>query len=276
MARDLLRRPMMRLIALSALLVVGTLAPAVARAHTKLYQPTPVNDSDANKTTAAPCGTIPAAPVVTQFTAGGDLQVSWYETVNHVGWFEVRFAQNGPADCTLTNTGSTADPSSTTTQDPIHRVCPTSLVAPIKDPNDSGIIESNPATWKKYVQTVKMPNVSCTGCIVQLIQWMGTYDTQGNPITYTPYYSCARVTTGTPTQPADMAGMPAPADMATGGGGGGGGGGESDMASGGGGGGGLPGCSMGGAAAAASGALPLVGLLLVTASGRLSRRSRRD
>jgi hypothetical protein len=266
----------MRRTALAALIVLATLAPAAARAHSKLYQPIPVNDSDANKTTAAPCGTIPANPVVTQFTAGGNLQVSWYETVNHVGWFELRFAQNGPADCTLTNTGRSTDPSSTTTQDPIHRVCPTSLVAPVKDPNDSGIVESDPMTWKKYTQTVTMPNVSCTNCIVQLIQWMGSFDAQGNPISYTPYYSCARVTTGTPTLPPDMAGMPEPADMATGSGGGGGAGGggvvAADMSdappsS-------LPGCSMGGATAA-SGALPLVGLLLALASGRLRRRSRR-
>lgn len=269
----------MKLTALIALLALGPLTPAVALAHSKLYQPTPVNDNDANKTTAAPCGTIPATPVVTQFTPGGDLQVSWYETVNHTGWFELRFAQNGPGDCTLTNTGSNTDPSSTATEDPIHRVCPTLLTAPIMDPNDVGINEADPKTWKKYTQTVKMPNVSCTDCILQLIQWMGS----GTPTTYTPYYSCARITTGAPSGPADMAGAPpSSSDMATAGGGavadmGAGGGDVVDMAAGGQyeSPGGLPGCSMGGAGAASSGALPLLGLALLAAADRLRRRARR-
>jgi hypothetical protein len=263
---------------LIAFLALGTLTPAVALAHSKLYQPTPVNDNDANKTTTAPCGTIPAMPVVTQFTPGGDLQVSWYETVNHVGWFELRFAQNGPGDCTLTNTGSNTDPTSTATEDPIHRVCPTTLTAPIMDPNDVGINEADPKTWKKYTQTVKMPNVSCTDCILQLVQWMGS----GTPTTYTPYYSCARITTGAPSGPADMAGTASSSDMA---GGGAAGGAVADMGAGGGVGvdmaaggqykpsGGLPGCSMGGAAAP-SGALPLLGLLLLVAVDRLRRRAR--
>ena len=69
-----------------------------------------VNASDSNKGTLAPCGAIPPFPVQTQFAANADLTVSWFETVNHTGWFELRFAENGPGDCTMTSNGGAVEP----------------------------------------------------------------------------------------------------------------------------------------------------------------------
>jgi hypothetical protein len=254
-------------------------SPSVARAHSKLDQPPPVNTSDANKNPTGPCGTIPATPIQTQFAANGSLTVTWYETVNHIGAYEIRFADSGPSACTLTGNGGAVEPTNAQTNNVANKICPTLLTPAIADGDDPTINQADPTTWKKYTKSVTMPNTTCTNCIVQLIQWMGSG--AGAAKTFTPYYSCARVTTQTPPPIPDMTGMP-PEDMAMGGGGAGGTGG------GGGGGGGIAdvpdmavapqpynsmiACSFGGGGASSAGALfTLLPLLL----GRLATRRRR-
>src|SRR5262245_37934858 len=120
-------------------LLAFILVPASALAHSKLAYPEPINQSDANKNPTGPCGAPTGTPPVSVFQVGSDVEVSWYETINHVGGFEIRFSANDTTACTLTNNGqnSATGPNQTTTQNAANRVCPT-LMASVVDPDDAG------------------------------------------------------------------------------------------------------------------------------------------
>jgi MYXO-CTERM domain-containing protein len=185
-----------------ALSLLMVLWPTVGWAHAKLANPTPVNQADDNKNGQAnvllrPCGPEVGTPVVKMWQAGAMLPVEWLETVDHKGAFEFRWAPTGAAQCTLTNNqrpGGQNDglPNMATTQDAANRLCPTSLKF-VDDPTDQGIVRANNQTWKKYSTMVPMPAAPCTGCVLQMIQWMGNATAGTAATVFTPYYSCARI-----------------------------------------------------------------------------------
>jgi hypothetical protein len=201
----------MRPIALASVLLLST----TALAHSKLNKPDPINPNDANKMAVAPCGAPVGTPLVATYQVGSQVDISWYETINHVGGFEIRFAQNGEGDCTMTNNGvapvaGVTAPYNNNTNNAAEKICPTKLLSMV-DTDDAGIVQSDPTTWKLRTAKVTMPAAPCTNCIIQLIQWMGS---NGNtaPTTYTAYHSCAKINL-TVNAPPDMAGT-APPDMA--------------------------------------------------------------
>jgi hypothetical protein len=262
----------------TAALIGLLMTPSLALAHFKIDTPAPVNTLDANKTADAPCGPIPASPTVHVRQVGTQLQITWKETINHTGTFEIRYAPTGVAECTATNNGqatAAGKPDATNTQIATNKICPTLLTNPITDPNDVGINQADPATWKTYTQMVTLPGTPNSTGVIQMIQWMS------GGTTYTPYFSCVRLNLS--ADPVDLAGGPmdlsqAPSDMAVGGtgsgDGGGTGGGTGDGGGNGGGGGGVgmfknTGCAMGGRAD-----LSAFGVLFVLAALAIAARRR--
>jgi MYXO-CTERM domain-containing protein len=162
------------------------LLPAAAFGHARLDSPVPVNLDDATKNPNGPCGTVPASPTVTTFQVGQQIDVRWFETIDHQGNFEIRFAPNGAADCPMANGFAGC----------------AQVLSTVPDPQDVGIIRTNMATWKVRLQRITLPSTPCTNCLLQLIQHMG--QAGGGP-PYTQYYSCARIQLQAGPAP-DMAG----------------------------------------------------------------------
>lgn len=159
---------------MKTLLFALLLVPPQTFAHTRLTPGqilVPRSTSDSLKT--APCGGVPrsANPVVLQ--AGQTITVSWEETINHPGHFEIRFSQAGETNFVLLKS--------------------------IADTQDTG------STPHQNSTQVTLPSVNCTNCTIQLIQVM-----EENPANPSYYYSCADIVLqgGSDRQPTSQANCP--------------------------------------------------------------------
>lgn len=130
----------------------------------------PRNNSTGLK--SAPCGGIARTASSRAFTSGQTINVSWEETVNHPGRYEIYFSQSGDSNFTL-----------------------------LKTINDS--LNDN-AVPHAYSTQITLPNVVCTDCTLQLVQFM----TDSNSY----YYSCAdiQLNGGTPPPPPNPGPSPSP------------------------------------------------------------------
>ncbi len=140
-----------------------------ADAHTKLTSPVPRDPGGNGGNKVGPCGGFAKVPnPTTTFTAGSNVTVTWTETINHPGKF--LFAISSDNDVTFKNFATIID-----------------------DQNTSGAHNSS--------ASLKIPDVQCTSCTLQIIQSM-----EENPLNPTYYYSCADVkidkATTPPTTPA--------------------------------------------------------------------------
>jgi hypothetical protein len=164
-----------------ALVVVAALLPATSFGHARLRLggTLPPRSTSAGLK-AGPCGNVARTNNPTVLQAGQQLTVQWDEVVDHPGYYRVAFSPAG-------DQGFDANV----------------LVPKVNDV--TGV--------HAYEATITIPNVECTQCTIQLIQYM----TENNPPSL--YYSCADVEirkgpVPSPT-PAPSASPPAPAPLPT-------------------------------------------------------------
>ncbi len=158
------------------------LAASSVSAHARLKPGSgtpPRNDSTGLKT--AECGgeTVPRGTSPKVYKPGEEITVEWEETINHPGYFVIRFSE--------------ADDKNFDRH---------VLVEKFVDTQNTAI--DSPTAYHKYSTKVKLPNVVCESCTLQLIQVM-----EENPAAPTCYYSCSDIklagtksATGATTTPA--------------------------------------------------------------------------
>jgi hypothetical protein len=148
------------LIALSALTSAWFVA-VPARAHVSLNAPksrywqASSMQADQNKLKNGPCGVTgdsrtSNAALITTYTPGQKLMVTWKETVQHPGHFEISFDSDGQ-DFPTPGTAPSATSGVTV------------LAANIADKSSSD-----------YTYEVTLPNMECSKCTLQLVQVMTT------------------------------------------------------------------------------------------------------
>lgn len=174
-------------------LLAGVVTARNAQAHFQLlYPPTWTMESalgDPQKT--APCGGEGGTPTgaVTTFQAGQTITVKWVDTVYHAGHFRIAFA---------TDRSQFADPmvtldSNMTSTDAVVENPP---VPPVLLDNLFPRTDLNGSPGTMFQQDVTLPNMACTKCTLQVIQFMLGH----GPPNYI-YHHCADInltTGGTP------------------------------------------------------------------------------
>ena len=151
--------------------------------HARLLSPVPRTNADGNK--VGPCGATPSMNIY-KAKPGQKLKISFEETIDHPGYYIFSF-----------NTGATpfipGDP------DFNKNILVTNV------PNPAGKQASNEVE-------VQLPNISCKGCTLQMIQVMTE-----NPAAPRNYYSCADLDLDpsnegvqTPLKPADVVPVASP------------------------------------------------------------------
>lgn len=143
----------MKLLNGSLWLSLALLWPSSASAHIVLLEPAPRSASDSLK--AGPCGDVPRTSSGATYQPGQTITVRWTETVEHPGNFRISFS---PAN------DEGFDDASQILADGIKDI-------PGEAPH-------------QYEAQVKLPDVTCSACTLQLRQFM-----KGSARPY--YYSCA-------------------------------------------------------------------------------------
>ncbi len=190
----------------SLVVALGTLTiPAVAWSHFNLVEPTPtlVQDERGDPQKLGPCGGTTKAPgepsgAVTSVKGGQSLHIKIHETVYHPGHYRISLARTSdklPADPeTVTRAGEKG---------------PISVSAKIDaDPKPPVLKDGlfvhteRPATDSIWEMDIKIPNVNCDKCTLQIIQWMAEhgYNADGG---YTYHHCAALKITADPKQPVD-------------------------------------------------------------------------
>ncbi|RAK52948.1 SCE4755 family polysaccharide monooxygenase-like protein [Phenylobacterium deserti] len=179
---------------LAAIAGVALMAPlSSASAHFRLLSPatTLAQNALGDPQKLAPCGGTSANPgeptgAVTELTGGGVLQLKIQETVFHPSHYRVALAVNGPAELP-------ADPETTTRETPEG---PYSVSAKIEaDPKPPLLADGLFPHTEKLPQgqileaELKVPNIDCEDCTLQVIQWMGEHSY--NPDGAYSYHHCA-------------------------------------------------------------------------------------
>lgn len=154
----------MRIMRISILLMLAVtftscFPEAYAHARFKLDGLTKPRD-DATGHKVGPCGNVARTSSPAVFSPGQTITVEWEETINHPGFFRIAFSPANDADFDSYI-----------------------LVDKIPDTqNDANVPHF-------YQQEITLPDLACTDCTLQLIQYM-TED----PVVPTLYYSCADIT----------------------------------------------------------------------------------
>lgn len=191
-------------LALGSVIAIAT--PAAALAHFILLEPASwlVANRLGDSQKLGPCGGTSADPgtptgVVGQARGGDMLKVRVQETIFHPGHYRVALAVKSRDELP-------ADPETVTRDTPRG---PWSVSAKI-DPNPAPPVLADglfvhtekPAAGQIFEADVKLPNINCEKCTVQVIQWMAEhgYNKDGG---YT-YHHCADVKiTANPALPID-------------------------------------------------------------------------
>jgi MYXO-CTERM domain-containing protein len=173
-----------------AVLAVGLLSPASARAHFILQAPASWADQDGSglPQKSAPCGQadpgLPPNPtgIVTSFAPGGTVTVTINETVTHPGHYRVALSTTGqaglPADPAVTPVGTDQCGMTTIQNPPVFPVIA-----------DGQLTHTNAFSGPQSF-TVTLPgDVTCTSnCVLQVIEYMSNH---GAPCFY---HHCADIT----------------------------------------------------------------------------------
>jgi uncharacterized protein (TIGR03382 family) len=163
--------------------VVGLLAPA-ASAHVQLRAPLQRETDQKN----GPCGLADSTrgEDVCEFQPGATITVEWDETVEHPGHFRVSFDDDGDDD--LVDPADYDD----------YYASKAVLVDEIADRDVD--VDGNP----RYSMQVKLPDIECDNCTLQLIQVMSDKPPWGPEGGNDIYYQCADLVLS-PDAPADPA-----------------------------------------------------------------------
>lgn len=121
--------------------------------------------SDATGLKVAPCGDAPRTTTPAVFTPGATITVEWEETINHPGYFRIAFSRTGD-------------------QNFDSYILADNILDTQNDAN----------TPHFYSRQITLPDLACTDCTLQLIQYMTE-----NPAAPTLYYSCADINLGLPS-----------------------------------------------------------------------------
>ncbi len=180
-------------------------APSVAPAHFILQQPASwlVENVLGDPQKAGPCGDKPEAPgtptgAVTAMTGGSMLHIKVKETVYHPGFYRVALS-------VLDRSELPADPEDVTRPGPRGPVSVSGKIDPNPKPPVlvDGLWEHRERSTEAFETDVKLPNINCDHCTIQVIQFMEEHgiNTDGR---FT-YHHCADVKlTANPKLPLDM------------------------------------------------------------------------
>lgn len=184
-------RAQFRLITSTIALTVASFSGA-AHAHFNLIMPPPADNATDGGKGAPPCGPTTASGVVTPVQGGHALTVSLNETVLHPGHYRIALSINSrselPADpVAVTNNGI-------------------SVSAPFENPAvfpvlaDDLFDHTSGTTPIPFSTQVMLPNVNCTKCTLQVIEFMAQHG--ANPGGGYFYHHCADLAiTADPSMP---------------------------------------------------------------------------
>src|SRR3954471_11699618 len=204
----------------ASVLVAASAAPA--RAHIQLTSPAEWLDDGggilANAQKHQPCGDIrlgTATGKITEVHAGDMLTVSWKEVIPHTGWFRLALAPDRAMlkEPIATVDSASGDAKDATTTKPEGMLVNVDGVYII-----DGLFHHEGGERKSYSTMFPVPNISCTHCTLQLIQFMVDHgsNTGGNDGFF--YHRCAdlsiagSVDAGPPGDPGVDGGGGSPAD----------------------------------------------------------------
>ncbi len=182
------------------------LVPALASAHFLMVAPTPwlQQDQRGDPQKLAPCGGVSANPgvptgVVTPVRGGDMLHVKLQETVFHPGHYRLALAVYGRSELP-------ADPP-TKTRDT--EKGPWSVSARIdKNPKRpilaDGLFQHTTKQEGFFETDVKLPNIDCATCTLQVIEWMGEHG-KGADGDYSYHHCAVLKITANPDLPVDRA-----------------------------------------------------------------------
>ena len=195
---------------LLALAVVALVAPTAPEAHFKLVEPAPwiVETERGDPQKAGPCGGSNSdwgtpSNIVTEVAGGSTLTIKIQETIYHPGHYRVALAVNTPLEL---------PPDPETKTRPSHRGewdRPWSLSAMVEMPAQPPLLAdglfphyTREPTPIDFETEVRLPNINCDRCTLQVIQWMAEH-AYNNPGAYS-YHHCAHVKiTADESQPLD-------------------------------------------------------------------------
>lgn len=170
------------------------LSSGVASAHFNLMSPTAADNATDGGKGAPPCGPTSASNAVTSVQGGQELPIQLSETIMHPGHYRIALAAT-PAQIP-------ADPAVQTDNNN------NSLSATIETTGTPGVLVDDvfdhttgnaPIAWNT---TVKIPNVNCDSCTLQIIEFMAEHS--ANPGGGYYYHHCATLKISADmTQPLD-------------------------------------------------------------------------
>jgi len=195
--------------ALPIVLGVGAvLAPAAALAHFILHAPAATLEQNAlgDPQKLGPCGGTTPNPgkptgAVTEVKGGESVHIKIQETIYHPGHYRVALAVKDLKELP-------ADPETVTRETPRG---PYSVSAKIDPAPKAPVLAdglfvhtTRPAAGTFFETDIKVPNINCTACTLQVIQWMAEHglNTDGD----FSYHHCATLKiTADPSKPIDKA-----------------------------------------------------------------------
>lgn len=166
--------------AFSLTALAAVLVSSSAHAHFNLAQPPPADSATDGGKGAPPCGPTTASNVVTPMQGGQDLPIDLSETVMHPGHYRIALA--------VSRDQIPADPPVATSANG------NSVSATIDDANAPVLADdlfdhttgTAPLRWQT---TVKLPNINCDKCTLQIIEFMAEHG--ANPGGGYYYHHCA-------------------------------------------------------------------------------------
>ena len=177
-----------------------------AAAHFRLLEPASwlVEDERGDPQKAGPCGGSnndwgEEGYIITPVEGGSMMPLSVRETIYHPGHYRVALAVNSPTEL---------PPDPVTETIPSDRG-PWSVSAEIQDPAEPPVLadglfvhNERPDEIQTYETDIRIPNINCDKCILQVIQWMADH-AYNNPGGYS-YHHCANLAiTANPDLPID-------------------------------------------------------------------------
>jgi len=185
---------------------VALLAPSSASPHFILFEPTNmlIQDEVGDPQKLAPCGgrsNNPGTPTnaISQARGGDMLHIKIREAIFHPGHYRVALAVNSQSELP-------PDPVTTTRESPRG---PLSVSATI-DPNPKPPVLADglfvhterPAPGSFHEADIRLPNINCEKCTLQIIQWMGEHALNADG-DYSYHHCAALKITANPALPID-------------------------------------------------------------------------
>ena len=177
----------------SAMAAACAAVPATIDAHFKLLEPVGwiVEDQRGDPQKAAPCGgdlkgTGTMSEVIGKAVGGSTIKIRVLETIYHPGHYRVALAVNSRTEL----------PPDPMTYERITEKGAYSTWAVIQSPPQKPVLAdglfqhyTRPASPQTYETDVRLPNINCKKCTLQVVQWMAEH-AYNNPGGYT-YHHCA-------------------------------------------------------------------------------------